>query len=156
MQLSLEELAERLESIGEVRSKNAFIGASTAEAGRILRSLEYGSAVGEPPWPGPGGRTTLAVDPETGAQVVVSLQAPAGFIRIRRGMFLEALRRTLDGPVNWLNAGEAAQHVEEALRAAGERTLSELKSGVPVDSGRTAQSLIMAFTMDTAQSDPHR
>lgn len=97
-ELTLEELGQRLEALAQLASKRAGVGVADPEAAGYARVLEFGSLAGRLPWSKPGPRTVLAIDPETGAQVVVSAQAPQGFIRVRAPEFLEALRLRLTTP----------------------------------------------------------
>lgn len=139
--LTLDELGGRLEDLAALAAKSAAVGVTDPEAALYARILEYGSIAGQPPWPHPGPRTVLAVDPETGAQVVVSAQAPQGFIRVRATQFADALRRELAQPADWLDAGAVESHLDQAVRLAAQAVLEELRSAAPRDSGQLAQSL---------------
>lgn len=140
-QMTLEEFFERLEVLQGVGSSSAAIGVTDAEVARYARVLEFGSIAGQRPWPRPGARTVLAVDPETGAQVVVSASAPNGFIRVRAAEFLNRLRDELDQPKNWLDAAEVATHLASAVERTTEVVLEELRRAAPRDSRRLAKSL---------------
>jgi hypothetical protein len=144
LKLTLGELLARFEGAASVEGATFVLGTSDAQAGALARVLEYGSVAGQPPWPGPGPRTVLAVNPETGAQVVVSAQAPQGYIRVRVPHFVALLRGHLPGPIDWLDAAAMEAHVREAGRAAAADALETLRSGVPADSGRLRDSLTMA------------
>ena len=139
--MTLEQFAAQLEQVTQIRDAGSGIGVADPEAAAYARVLEYGSIVGQPPWPHPGARTVLAVDPETGAQVVVSAQAPQGFIRVSAPDFLNALRSELAEPADWLNPDDAQSRIGQAVRAAAESALETLRAGAPHDSGRLSQSL---------------
>lgn len=144
LKLTLEELLARFDGAASVEGASAALGTNDAHAGANARVLEYGSVAGQPPWPSPGPRTVLAVDPETGLQVVVSAQAPQGYIRVRVPQFIALLRAHLPGPIDWLDTAAIEAHVREAVRAAAADALEALRSGVPADSGRLRESLMMA------------
>jgi hypothetical protein len=139
--LTLDEFETVLDELTGLAGASAVVGTKDEEAGRILRVLEYGSVAGEKPWPAPGPRTTLAVHPETGDEVVVSTQAPQGFVRVQVPAMASALRAALAGPVDWLDAAAAQQHIAAAVRAAADTALAEIRVAVPRDSGRLAASL---------------
>ena len=136
--LSIEELTKTFERMEAVGSGSVSIVTTDAKAGQIIRALEYGSVAGRPPWPSPGPKTTLAVDPETGQRVVVSVQAPQGLIRIGAQRFLEGLRDSLAASVDWLNAESIGVHLEEKLRNTADEAIEQLHAAMPV---RLAQSL---------------
>ena len=138
---TFEKLQQHLEEITRVQGRSAAIRVADAEAARYASVLEYGSIAGQPPWPHPGPRTVLAVDPETGAHRVVSAQAPQGFVRVRVPQFLEALHTALARPADWLSADAVEAHLETALRTTAGAALEELRNAVPRDSGRLAESL---------------
>ena len=142
-ELTLEELGQQLEALAQLAPKRAGVGVADPEAARYVRVLEYGSIAGQPPWPKPGPRTVLAIDPETGAQVVVSAQAPQGFIRVRMPEFLEALRSRLAAPVDWLDIAAVDDYLTTGVRDAAADALELLRAAVPRDSGRTAESLTL-------------
>ena len=139
--MTIDELAERLEALSLVASKSVAIVVSNPDAARYARVLEYGSIAGQQPWPHPGPRTVLAVDPETGAQVVVSAQAPQGFIRVRAPQFLDGLLREAGQPLDWLDAAAVETQLADAVRRAAQSALDELRGAAPRDSGKLAQSL---------------
>jgi len=139
--LTLDEFESVLDELAGMEGASAAIGTSDEEAGRIARVLEYGSVFGEKPWPAPGPRTTLAVDPETGDEVVVSTQAPQGFIRVQAPVMVNLLRDALARPADWLDAAAAQQQIAEAVREAADAALAEIRAAVPRDSGRLADSL---------------
>jgi hypothetical protein len=139
--LSLDELAVRFDKIASLVDRTAAIGVEDAQAAAYARVLEYGSVAGQRPWPHPGEHTVAAVNPETGAQVIVSAMAPQGFIRVRAPEFLNQLREIIAGPTNWLDAQKLAQHFDAALQTASGQALEEMRSAVPRESGRLAQSL---------------
>jgi hypothetical protein len=141
---TIAEFAERLRELESIGSRSIAIGTADAQAGAVARALEFGSIAGQRPWPHSGPKTTVAIDVETGAQVVVSVQAPQGFIRIRRSRFLESLRQALAGAPDWLDVGEVNAHLEARLRETAEQILAELRPAVPKDSGRLAQSLTIS------------
>ena len=144
--ISLDELSNRFDEMASVADRTTSIGVTDAKAAAYTRTLEYGSVAGKRPWPHAGERTVAAVDPETGAQVVVSAQAPKGFVRVRAPEFLSKLREAVDGPANWLDASELNQHFDSALRSAAGQALEEMGAAVPRDSGRFAQSLTILDT----------
>lgn len=142
--MTLGDLVERLQELSGIVSRSAAISVSDPEVSRYARVLEYGSVAGRLPWPRPGERTTLAVDPETGAQMVVSVSAPEGFVRVRAGEFLNRLRDELGQPANWLDAAEVDLHLAASVSRAAASALEELRAAVPRQSGRLAQSLMIA------------
>jgi hypothetical protein len=137
----LEDLLDRLEEIAMAASQSRAIGVRDPEVARYARALEYGSVAGQRPWPAPGSRTTLAVDPETGAQIVVSVQAPRGFIRIQAPAFsadlIEKMRRSAD----WLDAAGIEAHLQAAIREAATAALARIRAAAPRDSGQLADAL---------------
>ena len=139
--LSLDELGARFEQIASVAGRSAGIGVTDAQAASYARVLEYGSIAGQRPWPHPGERTVAAVNPETGAQVVVSAQAPNGFIRVQAPEFLNQLRDAIAGRTDWLNAGELDRNFGMAVQSAAAHALEVMRGAVPRESGRLAQSL---------------
>jgi hypothetical protein len=139
--LSLDDLAARFDELASLVDRTMGIGVANAQAAAYARVLEYGSIAGQRPWPHPGERTVAAVDPDTGAQVVVSAQAPQGFIRVRAPEFLNQLREMIAGPANWLDAQKVDQHFAAALQSASEQALQEMRSAVPRESGQSARSL---------------
>ena len=141
--LTLEELGQRLESLAQLAPKRAGVGVADPEAARYVRVLEFGSIAGQPPWPKPGPRTGMAIDPETGAQMVVSAQAPQGFIRVRIPEFLEALRSQLAAPVDWFDVAPVEDHLARSVRDAATDALESLRAAVPRDSARLAESLTL-------------
>lgn len=141
--LTLDDLQERLEEIAGIAKARAAIGVTDPEAAAYVRALEYGSITGQPPWPHPGPRTLLAVDPESGAQVVVSAQAPQGFIRVRAPGFLDRLLAELSQPADWLDAETVQAHVQQAVQRAALMALEELRTAAPHDSGRLSESLAL-------------
>ncbi len=139
--LSLDELGARFDEIASLVNRTAAIGVTDTRAAAYARVLEYGSITGQRPWPHTGERTVAAVDPDTGAQVVVSAQAPQGFIRVRAPEFLNRLREMVGGPANWLDAQKLDQHFATALHSASKQALEEMRSTVPRESGQLARSL---------------
>lgn len=139
--LSLDELGARFDEIASLVNRTAAIGVTDTQAAAYARVLEYGSITGQRPWPHAGERTVAAVDPDTGAQVVVSAQAPQGFIRVRAPEFLNRLREMVAGPANWLDAQKLDQHFATALHSASKQALEEMRSTVPRESGQLARSL---------------
>jgi hypothetical protein len=119
------------------------IGVADPEVARYARTLEFGSVAGEKPWPQPGARTVAAVDPEAGARVVVSAQAPQGFIRANLTQFIEALVREMGRPANWLDPAEVEAHLSAAVQRSADAALDALKQAAPRESGRLAQSLVV-------------
>lgn len=141
--MTFDELADRFAALAEIASRSAGIGVADPNVARYARVLEFGSIAGQPPWPAPGARTVLAIDPGTGAQVVVSAQAPQGFIRVRVPEFVEALRTRLAAPADWLDAVAAEDHLTRSLQDAAAQALESLRASVPRDSGRLAESLTL-------------
>jgi hypothetical protein len=139
--MSLEQLATLFDELAKLRSAEGGIGVADEQAARVAHVLEFGSIVGQRPWPQPGARTVLAVDPETGAHVVVSAQAPQGFIRIQVPNFLERLRDELAQPADWLEADELQARLEEAVRRTTQEVLEQVRATAPRDSGRLRESL---------------
>lgn len=137
---TLGELHQRFESMASLAAARATIGIRDPEVAAYARALEYGSLAGQRPWPSPGPRTTLAIDPETGAHVVVSAQAPQGFVRVQAPAFADVVVHELTVPADWLNAGAAQSHIAGALRRAAQDVLQRLQEAVP-NSGRLAENL---------------
>lgn len=143
LKLTLAELLARFQSAAAVAGASAALGTDDVETGAYARVLEYGSITGKQPWPRPGARTVLAVDPETGAQVVVSAQAPAGYIRVRAPHFAALLGERLPGAVDWLDGAAIEQQIRAAVRTAAAEALQQLRAAAPVASGRLRESLVM-------------
>ena len=143
---SIDEWSSRFDELTSVADRTTSIGVTDAKAAAYARTLEYGSVAGQRPWPHAGERTVAAVDPETGAQVIVSAQAPQGFVRVRAPEFLSKVREAVAGPANWLDAGELDHHFDSALHSAAGKVLEEMRAAVPRDSGRLAQSLTILDT----------
>lgn len=139
--LSPEDLGDRFDRLASVSDRSAGIGVVDPRAAALARVFEFGSIAGQRPWPQPGERTVAAVNPETGAQVVVSAQAPNGFIRVQAPEFLHQLREQISGQADWLNAGELDRNFSLAVQSVAEQTLEKLRAALPRDSGRLAQSL---------------
>jgi uncharacterized protein (UPF0147 family) len=139
--LSFEEFGEVLERLGAVAGSSVAIGVTDAETGRLARLLEFGSIAGQRPWPRPGPRTVFAVDPETGSQVVVSAQAPQGFIRVHAARIRDRLREELAQPADWLDAVALDAHLARSVRAAARKAIEILRAAAPQHSGRLRESL---------------
>lgn len=139
--ISFEELAKRLEAVAEVAGAQGAISVLDPQVARYARVLEYGSVAGQRPWPRPGPRTTLAVDPESGAQVVVSVQAPQGFIRSQAPQFASLLAEELRAPADWLDAEAVSSHVARAMGQSLARAAEAVRAAVPRESGRLAESI---------------
>ncbi len=139
--LTLEELQQRLASLADVAGAQTAIGVRDSEVAAYARVLEFGSIAGQPPWPAPGPRATLAVDPETGAQVVVSTQAPQGFIRVQAPQFAVVIANELGVGVNWLDSAAVQSHIAEAAKRSAQDVLQRLRTAAPRASGRLAESL---------------
>jgi hypothetical protein len=151
--LSLEELAERFSQLAGAAGAAAEIGTTDPRAAMVLRLLEYGSVAGQRPWPGPGPRTTLAVDPESGRAVVISVQAPQGLFRIRAPQVLGRLRSELGRAASWLERDALGAELEAAARRAAEAALEDFRSDIAGVSGRLAESLAV---LTEARGDPDR
>jgi hypothetical protein len=139
--MTFDELMSRFAALAETAAESAAIRVAGPEAAAYARVLEYGSIAEQPPWPRPGARTVLAVDPETGAQVVVSAQAPQGYIRVRAPEFLAALRDALAQPADWLNTSAIDEHLARSVNDAAAVALELLRRDAPRDSGRLAEAL---------------
>jgi len=139
--LTFADLQQRFEQIASVASRGLAIGVTDPQVARYARALEYGSVVGQRPWPHPGARTVLTVDPETGTQVVVSAQAPQGFIRVQAAAFAEVLRSRLARTADWLDAEQVSEHVASSIREAARTALERLRVAAPDRSGRLQESL---------------
>jgi len=139
--ISLDELSDCFDQLSSVGDRSAGIGVVDASVAAYARVLEYGSIAGQRPWPRPGERTVPAVNPESGAQVVVSAQAPNGFIRVQAPEFLNQLRETISGRADWLNAGELDRNFGLAVQSVAEQALEKMRAALPRDSGRLAQGL---------------
>ena len=139
--LTLAELQERFESLAGVAGTKVTIGVRDPEVAAYARALEYGSIAGQLPWSAPGPRTTLAVDPETGHQVVKSAQAPQGFVRLQAPTFPAVVARELGSSADWLDVQVLQSHIVKVLRQSAETALERLRAAAPRDSGRLAESL---------------
>ncbi len=142
--LSIDELGRRFEQMDSISDRTAAIGVTDAATAAYARVLEYGSIAGQRPWPHPGEHTVAAVDPETGAQVVVSSRAPQGFIRVHAPEFMNQLRNAIAAPADWLDAESLNGHFAAAVQSITARALEEMRAAVPRDSGRLSQSLSIA------------
>ncbi len=140
-QLSLEEFAAQLHRLASLRPKRVGIGVTDPEVAAYARIFEYGSIAGHRPWPHPGEQTVTAVDPETGAQVVVSAQAPHGFIRVHVPAFRDRLQQEIKGSADWLDPDGLETHFTAALEAAATKTLEEIRAELPQRWNRLRQSL---------------
>jgi hypothetical protein len=138
---TFEDLQQRFEELSGVPPRSIRIGVTDPEVARYARVLEYGSVVGQRPWPHPGARTVLAIDPETGAQVVVSAQAPQGFIRVQARAFADLLRQHLARSTDWLEAAQVSSLARDAVRDAGAAALERLRAAAPERSGRLRENL---------------
>jgi hypothetical protein len=88
-----------------------------------------------------GPKTTLGVDPETGARIWHTIQAPSGYVRIWKPTFRRIILEEIN-KVRFLRHGasgasgrELYQQLTEAWSRIGERMTERIKSTVPVDSG---------------------
>lgn len=137
----LTDLAEIFARLAELGGRSAAIGTRDPVAGIILRVLEYGSLIGHRPWPQPGPRTTRAIDPETGNEVIVSVQAPQGFVRVQAADFARLLSEQLASPTNWLRPEDVQARLDEAVSTAAEQALERLATRLPDATGRLKNSL---------------
>jgi hypothetical protein len=149
--LTLSDLGKEFDELAGALPSAISIGVTDPEVSRYVRAVEFGSLLGERPWPHPGPRTTLAVDPESGAQVVVSAEAPHGFIRVQASSFLEELRRGMSGRTNWLNVSEVNDRISASVRQAGEAALERLRAALPDQFTRLKQSLAVLTEEDGIQ-----
>lgn len=147
---TLDSLAQRFASMQSLRPASIGIGAADAQAAAIARALEFGSVPGRQPWPHPGPRTVLAVDPETGASLVASAQAPAGFIRVQARGAIEHLVRELTEQIEWLDGDEIESHLSASVARTAQSTLARIRAAVPRDSGQLAAALQLV----TAEPNP--
>jgi hypothetical protein len=144
LKITLSELLGRFERLRETEGASAYIGMRDPEAGVVARVLEFGSVAGQKPWPRPAARTVTAVNPDTGATVVVSAQAPQGYIRVRAPQMAALLREHLPAPLDWLDAAAVEEQIRSAVRLTALAALEELRGAVPADSGDLRDSLTMA------------
>ena len=138
--LTVEELDNLFAEMERIEGAGSEIGIAPELAQRLY-ALEFGSVAGQRPWPRAGERTLRAIDPESGAQVIVSAQAPQGFIRIHAQDFAADVANELSRPTDWLDAGQTEEHLARAARAATEHALETIRDSVPRDSGELAASL---------------
>jgi hypothetical protein len=138
---SLDELGARFDEIASLVDRTVAIGVADAQAAAYAHVLEYGSIAGQRPWPHAAKNSVPAIDPETGAQVVVSAKAPQGFIRVRAPEFLNQLREAIAGQPDWLDAKKLDRNFSSAVQSAAAHALEEMRAAVPRESGRLAQSL---------------
>ena len=139
--LTLSELPALLDAMGQVTVQAVSIGVADPAVARYARVIEYGSIAGQKPWPQPGAKTVLAQDPETGAAIVVSAQAPHGYIRVSASAFLRELNNRIAGPADWLDPEETTSHLAGATAAAAKAVLDRLRQLIPQGSGRLRDSL---------------
>lgn len=139
--LTLSELPALLDAMGQVTGRYVSIGVTDPAVARYARVLEYGSIAGQKPWPQPGEKTVLAQNPDTGAAVVVTAQAPQGYIRVNAPAFLRELNNRIADPADWLDPEETADHLERATAAAAAAALNRLRQLIPQESGRLRESL---------------
>ncbi|MCL6480312.1 MAG: hypothetical protein K6U02_01160 [Firmicutes bacterium] len=138
---SPDDLAERFARLATLTGRSIALGTRDAEAGILLRVLEYGSLVGHRPWPQPGRRTTRAIDPETGREVVVSAQAPQGFVRVQAADFARLLVEQLGRPTNWFHPEAVQALLDTAVHTAATEALERLAARLPEATGRLQNSL---------------
>lgn len=141
--LTLDQLAQRLEQMASVQGVRAGIGTEDAESAAILRALEFGSISGEKPWPHAGPQTVLAVDQETGAQVVVSAKSPHGFLRSLAPEIMDRLRGAVVQPANWFEPEEAQGHLRESLRTVAAEALAQARAAIPSSSQKIRNNLVL-------------
>jgi len=139
--LTLGELPELLGAMENVIGKTASIGIADPELARIARVLEYGSIAGQKPWLRPGEKTVLAQDPITGTTVVVSAQAPRGFIRVTAPAILRDLKNRIAGIGNWLDPEGTNQRSEATVAEAAKIGLDHIRQLIPQESGQLRDSL---------------
>ena len=141
--ITFDELDERLQAFAKANNAHIEVGVRDPEVGRYARVLEYGSVAGQPPWPRPGARTTLAIDPESGTRVVVSLQAPQGFIRAQAPRIASLVQEELSASADWLNVDMVNAHIARAIRSSAVRAADmRCSSRSPVASGVFAAVVI--------------
>lgn len=141
VKLDLESLADALDALATVSSVEAAVGVGDPDAARYVRILEYGSISGRQPWPHPGARTVLAVNPETGQTIVASAQAPQGFIRTNLPAMARALLTEMEDLVFDFRAESLQQSLEASVRNAASDAAELLRAAVPKDTGAVAQHL---------------
>ncbi len=139
--MTLEELQGRFDRMANLKRAAVSIEATNADTGKVIRVLEFGSVSGQSPWPHPGPKTVLAVNPDTGAQIVVSAKMPTGFVRMQAKSFVSQLKNTLAGGNDWLDATTTNEHLDRALEAAGNSTLAALRHLLSQTSSRIRDAL---------------
>ncbi len=139
--LSLGELPGLLGNMEKVARKTVSIGIANPEMAAVARLLEYGSIAGQKPWPRSGEKTVLVQGPTTGAAVVVSAQAPRGFIRITAPEILRELATGIGHVSDWLDPEEINRRSQAAVAEAAKSGLDRLRQLVPHDSGQLRNSL---------------
>jgi len=139
--LTLSELPALLDAMGQVTGRYVSIGVTDPAVARYARVLEYGSIAGQKPWPQPGAETVLAQNPQTGTTVVVSAQAPLGFIRVSVPALLRDLNNHIASPTDWLDPEKATNHLVLATLAAAKAALDRLRQLIPQGSGKLRESL---------------
>ena len=142
--MTLDEFQARLERLSELKASQITIGTTDSEAGKIIRALEFGSVAGQKPWPHPGPRTSLAVNPETGAQIVVSQQMPRGLIRVRKDNFLAQLMKFLTAGDSWLDGAETQTLLEQSVRDTGGIALAEVRNALSRTSPKVRDALALS------------
>lgn len=139
--LSFEDLSSMFAALAEIDGSRTGIGVTDTETGRYARVVEYGSVAGQRPWPQSGPRTTLAINPETGEEVVVSAQAPLGFIRVNTPAIMQTLTEELQHMTSWLDADALGQELDGTVREAARNAVDLLRTSAPRDTGKLADSL---------------
>jgi len=139
--ITFDELDERLRAFAKADNAHVEVGVRDPDVGRYARVLEYGSVAGQAPWPHPGASTTFAIDPESGTRVVVSLQAPQGFIRAQAPRIASLVQEELSASADWLDADMVSAHIVRAIRSSAARAAEVIRDSVPKASGRLAQSI---------------
>ncbi|MGH8650240.1 MAG: hypothetical protein ACREUP_13210 [Burkholderiales bacterium] len=139
--LTLNELPGVLGAMENVTGKAVSIGIADPELARLARVLEYGSIAGQKPWPCPGEKTVLAEDPITGTTVVVSAQAPSGFIRVAAPAILRDLRNHIAGTGDWLDPEGVNQRSDATVAMAAKIGLNRIRQLIPQKSGQLRDSL---------------
>jgi len=86
-----------------------------------------------------GPKTTLGIDPETGARVWLTIQAPSGYVRIWKPRFKTIIASSLHG-IKW-GERDAKHQLTDAVERMGERMANLVETTAPVDKGDLKASI---------------